>query len=41
MLIRNIKNLGTFDTFEEAVKTRIEAEKKYFGQYRVENELEV
>lgn len=35
------KNLGTFDTFEEAVKTRIEAEKKYFGQYRVENELEV
>lgn len=26
--------LGSFDTFEEAKKARVEAEKKYFGEYR-------
>ena len=31
--------LGTFDTYEEAVKARIDAEKKYYGEYRaIENE---
>ena len=26
-------SLGTYDTFEEAKKTRLEAEQKYFGKY--------
>lgn len=26
--------LGTFDTFEEAVQARLQAEEKYFGEYR-------
>lgn len=31
--------LGTFNTYEEAVKARIDAEKKYYGEYRaIENE---
>lgn len=29
--------LGIFDTFEEAVKTRKEAEEKYFGEYSYDN----
>lgn len=26
-------SLGTYDTFEEAKKIRLEAEQKYFGKY--------
>lgn len=33
------KNLGTFDRLEEAVKIRREAEKKYFGEYKVSREV--
>ena len=34
-------NLGYFDNFEDAVKARVDAEKKYFGEYRANNELEI
>lgn len=34
-------NLGYFDTFEEAVKTRKEAEEKYFGEYSYDNSIGV
>lgn len=34
-------NLGYSDTFEEAVAKRVAAEKKYFKNFRAENELEV
>ena len=34
-------NLGCYTNFEDAVKARVEAEKKYFKEYRVANELEV
>ena len=30
-------NLGSFDTFEDAVKARVEAEIKYFGEFRNKN----
>ena len=32
-------NLGYFDTFEEAVKERKEAEEKYFGEYSYDNSM--
>ena len=32
-------HLGYFDTFEEAVKARKEAEDKYFGEYSYDNSM--
>ena len=32
-------NLGYFDTFEEALKTRKLAEEKYFGTYSYDNSM--
>lgn len=34
-------NLGYFEKFEDAVNARVNAEKKYFKEYRASNELEV
>ena len=31
------KHLGTFNSFEEAVKARKKAEQKYFGEYSYNN----
>lgn len=35
------KNLGKFDNFDDAVKARREAEKKYFGEYRYKEQQDV
>lgn len=35
------KNLGYFNDYEEAVKCRIEAEKKYFKEFKAINEKEI
>ena len=33
----NVINLGMFSNFEDAVKARKEAEKKYFGEWSYDN----
>lgn len=38
---RKRKNLGKFDNFDDAVKARREAEKKYFGEYRYKEQQDV
>lgn len=38
---RKRKNLGKFDNFDDAVKARKEAEKKYFGEYRYKEQQNV
>ena len=33
------KHLGMFDDFEEAIKTRLEAENKYYGEFAMQKNL--
>ena len=37
-VMRKNKNLGSFDNFNDAVFIRQQAEKKYFGDFRFEEE---
>ena len=39
MLNRKNISLGSYETFEEAVKARLEGEKKYFGEFAPQRHL--
>lgn len=36
---KNVIDLGSYETFEEAVKARKDGEKKYFGEYSYDNSM--